>query len=180
MPISKLPQSSLEIDPVQNALVGISVGHHEVHEGEAFHLWHTNMAVTNNQYLTILLETGSKDTHIKLTAAVEGAAIAEIFENCTASGTALTAYNMNRTSMDMCSCSFSAVTSGAAATTASSTTLSQLFIPGGGGPKSVGAIGRTEFEWVLSPSTSYLFRIKNVAGAAKIISGIAEWYEEDG
>lgn len=176
MPITRLPGP--ERDEKTRAAVSISVPHHEVHEGEAFHLFHYNAAVTNNQYLTLKLTTGSKETHIKLTGIAEGAAVGQIFEDCTASGGALMAQSMNRPAASVCSCSFSAVTSGAAATTASSTLLSQMFIPGGGGPKSIGGIGRTEFEWILNPTTDYLFRLQNVAGAAKIMSAIAEFYEE--
>jgi hypothetical protein len=101
-----------------------------------------------------------------------------LYEGPTATaGTALTAYNMKRSSLIAPTAT---VTHTPTNVTAGSVALvNGRILPGGNSPTTrVGGGIRSGIEWILKPSTKYLMRVNNGSGSNTPINIVLEWYEE--
>jgi len=164
------------VDSVSGCLKTIDIAHDMVHEGASYIASHLFSAVVTTASADIhILNGASKKLHINVVGSPEGKCYGYVYEGTTYtnSGTALVAYNKDRSSTNTTSATiFHTPTVNALGTQV----LVTLF-PGGQGPKSVGTAIRTNSEIILKESTDYLFRLTNVSGANKDITIELEWYE---
>lgn len=155
----------------------IDVNHLRLHEGRAFYCYKlypnsAKLAAGSSIDIAIAFASGIKP-HIVYDANCGGDAELYLYENAVVTGgTALTAFARNRTT---------AITSASAVllnptVTSTGTLLEAEFIAGGTGKKSGGGIAGTT-EQVLSPLTTYLFRLTNVNGTDHMAYLHLEWYE---
>jgi len=166
------------VDSIVGALQAITVLHHETHEGNTFFVSFKTAdgaPLADNATLIFVLTTGAKACHAITDAASGGNADKEICEGATITGgTATTVYNRDRTS--------------ALATTvtvvrdptinAAGTCIDFQLIAGGTGGNASGGSAGPRNEWILAPSTLYMYRLTNRAGNAQPASLSVEWYEE--
>lgn len=171
----------IEFDSTTGALVTLETIHHEVHEGEMFHVGHTNSNVSNGANVDMLLVTGAKEAHAVWEVFAGGQVTVTLYEAPTVTagneGTALTAYNMKRASTNTpTAAAYHTPTVGA---TGSVTLVNARILPGGTSPTTrVGGGIRAGSEWILKPSTKYLMRVNNSSGGAIAVNVVMEWYEE--
>lgn len=155
----------------------IDVNHLRLHEGRAFYAYvlypdAAKLAAGASINIAIAFASGIKP-HLVYDANCGGDAEIYLYEGASVTGgTALTAFSRNRTT---------AITSASAALlnptiTSTGTLLEAEFIAGGTGKKSGGGIAGTT-EQVLSPLTTYLFRLTNVNGTDHMAYLHLEWYE---
>lgn len=155
----------------------IDVNHLRLHEGRAFYAYKLNpyasmLGAGASIDIAIAWATG-KTPHLIYAANCGGDSEIYMYENAVVTGgTSFTAVNRNRTS---------ATTSASAILinpTVSSvgTELHAEFISGGVGKKAGGGDAYAS-EQVLSPLTTYLFRLTNVNGTAHMAHLYLEWYE---
>ncbi len=165
-------------DETTGAALMIEVAHHEVHEGEMFHVAHTNPSVSNGANVDVLLVTGAKDCHTVWEVFAGGLVSVYLYEGPTATpGTALTAYNMKRSSLNAPTATVTHTPTGV--TTGSLALVNGRILPGGNSPQTrVGGGIRAGVEWILKPATKYLMRVNNGSGGAIPINVVLEWYEE--
>lgn len=166
-------------DPVTGAPTMIDTVHHEVHEGEMFHAGHTAASVANGASVDLLLTTGAKECHTTFEVFAGGQVSVYLYEAPTiANGTAITIYNMKRSSANApLSTVKHTPTVSATGTTA---LVNGRILPGGSSPQTrVGGGIRQGVEWVLAPDTAYLLRVTNGSGATIAINVGLEWYEEE-
>lgn len=153
------------------------VNHIRLHEGRGFYVYHFHpdaSLLADNANIDIAIAWASgKYPHLVLDVSCGGDAEFYVYENAVVTGgTSFTAINRYRSSAN----------ASASATlidpTVSSvgTLLSAEFIPGGTGKKSSGG-GAFSFQYVLSPLTTYLFRLTNKSNSAHMAHMRLEWYE---
>lgn len=171
----------LEIDTTTGAVVTLETINHEVHEGEMFHVAYTNSSVSNGANVDVLLVTGAKEAHTVWEVFAGGQVTVSLYEAPTVTegneGTALTAYNMKRSSANTPTAAvYHTPTVGA---TGSVTLVNGRILPGGTSPTTrVGGGIRSGSEWILDASTMYLMRVNNSSGGAIAVNVVMEWYEE--
>ena len=161
----------------EGGLRTIDHAHHEVHDGNYFHVNKTFEMGANDTGQVLFRITGAKVPHISITRTFGANAYYELWEGCTvtgASGTALTAYCMNRSALLSPSVKFFFGPEGISAT--GTALIGTEFIAGGAGASKVGQVNRPNTEWVLAGSKTYLVRF--VALAAQTAHVAFEWYEE--
>ncbi len=165
-------------DETTGAALTIDIVHHEVHEGEMFHVAHTNASVSNGASVDVLLVTGAKEAHTVWEVFAGGLVSVYLYEGPTATpGTALNAYNMKRTSTREPTATVTHTPTGI--TTGSVALVNGRILPGGNSPTTrVGGGIRAGSEWILKPATKYLLRVNNGSGGAIPINVVLEWYEE--
>jgi hypothetical protein len=156
-------------------LVEIGHTHHMVHDGEAYQIWYWANDVADGSSIEILIRTGGDAVHMIYDAVAGGDATAHLIENPTvnAVGTALTEYNLNRTSTNTPS-----TVTYHTPTVAAGTELVAQLLPGGQGPKAGGGQVAADSEWVLKPNEDYVFRVTNISGNAQPLGLVVEWYEQ--
>lgn len=169
-------------DETTGALLTIETIHHEVHEGEMFHVGYTAASVANNASVDVLLVTGATvETHASWEVFGGGQVTVYLYEGPTVGegdeGTALTIYNMKRDSANTPeAAAYHTPTVSATGTVA---LVNGRILPGGTSPTTrVGGGIRSGSEWILAPGTMYLMRITNTSGGTIAVNMGLEWYEE--
>lgn len=166
-------------DDVTGALVIIDTAHHEIHEGETFHVSYKSpdaSPIGDNATVAFVLTTpATKTPHLIFDGACGGDAEMEFYEgSTTTAGTNMTPQNKNRLYPNN-----NTVTVVRDATvSAAGTLIENYLIPGGTGPLANGSIGSSRDEWILKKSTKYTLRLTNRSGGAQPASLRIEWYEE--
>lgn len=177
---NKLIQDWLgNLDPVLGVPVVMDVVHHEIHEGEMFSADHSVASLANGGTVELMFTTTTKTAHMSMNLVAGGQATVYFYENMAGSaGTAVTPYNMNRTSAN--------ATTVALVHTPSVTNLGGTValingrvIPGGASPTTrAGGAAREGTEWILGSATKHLLRIVNTSGGAIAACATINWYEE--
>ena len=152
----------------------VDVNHLRLHEGRAYYVYRVQdtLAVNANLDIAIAWPSGIF-AHALFTFQCGGNSRFYIYENPTTSGgTALTIHRRNR--------SLATTSTGAAVYNPTVSALgteifSEIITSGQGGTGSGG--GGITNEYVLSPLTTYLFRITNTNSQAHITELLIEWYE---
>ncbi len=168
----------LGLDKVQGGLLTISVPHHEVHEGEMWSVSHAEAELVDDATLILGWEVAADVVwHVTMDVGCGGDATAEFIE-----GPAITdkvahaVYNMNREIGDT-----GAPTVWIDPTLADDTTiLADIALPGGikTFASSAAAGTRPGLEWDCNESTTYAFRLTNLAAATKMAYMSLNFYIE--
>lgn len=152
----------------------VDVNHLRLHEGRAYYVYRVETSLAVNANLDIALAWPSGIfPHSVFTYQCGGDSRFYIYENPTTSGgTALTIHRRNR--------SLATTSTGAAVynptVSALGTEIFGEIVTSGQGGTGSGGGGITN-EYVLSPLTTYLFRITNTNSQAHIAELLIEWYE---
>ena len=176
-PVIIANQQDFQVDEITGAIMTIGTFHHEIHEGETYIASNANASIANNASISIHLTPGTHFDHLTIAAAAGGDALIELCENPTiAGGVALTPRNMKRTAPD----ASDTVVLEDVTVNACGTLIVELLLPGGtGGNAGGGNLGmRQNSEFILDPTKTYSIELTNIAGSAKPVSLIAQWYEE--
>ena len=168
------------IDSVTGAQRVILSDHSNIHRGEGYNAWVFAEGVADDGYAQIEFRTPAAGyVHMKLVQAWAegGLALFEAIEapTLTTGVTAFTPQNLRRVGTPPASTSVLKTDP----TVVSGGTVIRAYLLGGGGVGG-GNGGQTglDTELVLKPGTTYLFRVQNLAGAAKALSLWLFWYEE--
>lgn len=166
------------VDAIVDSVVGITVPHYEIHEGDTFQSSYKSpnaSPVADDGTIELLITTAAKTAHIVFDVACGGDAELVVIEAPTVNdpGTPLVEHNMNRASGTAAT-----VTAAHTPTVVGGTTIHNSFIPGGTKQQAQGGRLRVDTEWIFKTSTAYLIRGINRAGAAQPMSAGAQWYEE--
>jgi hypothetical protein len=161
----------------EKPLVIADVNHVRLHEGRAFYVYYLNgdaNPLANDASIDIAIAWASgKTPHLVFDVNCGGDAEFTIYEGAVVTGgTSFTAINRYRPSTN---------TSSSAAlinptVTSTGTALTGEFLAGGTGGQAGGAAAFS-FQYVLSPLTTYLFRLTNRSGQAHMAHVMIEWYE---
>lgn len=166
-------------DEATGAALMIDTVHHEAHEGEMFHASQVWSSVNNAATVDLAVAvTTTHDAHLTFDVVAGGQVLVQLWEGPTYAslGTALPAWNMNRTFTNTAG---SVIYATPTITSTGVITLVQRILPGGNSPTTrVGGGIRQGSEWVLAPGTVYLMRVTNQSGSAVPVNVAAEWYEE--
>jgi len=164
------------IDALTGGIPTITTPHHEVHEGEMFELGHIFQDVGNNNNAEILIiNSGTYELHTTFHLVTGGEAFAYLYEGpaISSNGTALTIYDMNRTTNNNpTSLAYYGPT-----ISNTGTLLTSSLIEGGDAGRAIGGQIRNMTEWIFKKSTRYLVRVTNKAGVNKHISIASDFYE---
>jgi hypothetical protein len=158
-------------------LIVADVNHVRLHEGRGFYAYKMNphaspLAAGSSIDIAVAWATGVTP-HLVFDANCGGDAELFIYENAVVSGgTSFTALNRFRPSSNT---SQSAILINPTVTSTGDT-LSGLMITGGSGKKSGGA-DAFSFQYVMSPLTTYLFRLTNVNSTSHMAFIQLDWYE---
>ena len=168
----------LGIDVSVSGAQVIDILHHEIHEGEAWELDLTDLALADDASIGILLTVGSGvEAHIEVAATAGGDAELFIYEQPTvvAIGTNLVPINLNR------SINATSASTASYGVTVSDygTTIADRIIAGGTKSFSSGGGGGSREETILRNGYQYFIRLENEGGAAKVAGLHLVWYEED-
>lgn len=153
------------------------VNHVRLHEGRAFYVYDLHgsankLANDANMDIAIAWATG-KTPHLIFNVNCGGDAEFRIYENAVVTGgTSFTAINRYRPSANV-SASAALIDP---TVTSTGTALTGSFLAGGSGGQAGGA-NAYSFQYVLSPLTTYLFRLTNRSGQAHMAHVMIEWYE---
>jgi hypothetical protein len=174
-PLDPIVVAGANVDSDVHALVTISVPHHEIHEGETFHVSRYVEGVADDASIIILLQLSTREAHATFAAAAGGDAEMQLIENpaINAAGTAMTEHNMNRHSTNV-----STVVATHTPTLAGGTLLGNFLLPGGVVGRASGATARSNTEWILDGNDNYAIAIYNRSGQARNMSLAIQWYEE--
>lgn len=171
--VTRVPAASFPVDTISGAREVIEHGHDEIHDGTMFDVCDTAAigAGTNRDYLITTPNTAIRLHHVHEVKA-DGSLTLNFYEDTTtsAAGTALTAYNRNRTS--------ATAATGAVTHTPTVTGVGTLLCADflnasfkGGGE------ARESNEWILKQNAKYLLRLTN--GTAGTVNSYIKlnWYE---
>lgn len=165
------------MDGSTEAIMAITYAHHEIHEGDDYHVFRNKDVVgagTFNIFFTTPNTT--KWMHFTFSVSHELEAEFKFYEGVTGctSGTAITPDNSNRNSI-----TFSAVSDMVFDCTLTLGTPITLVHEVGGSGKKFGAASDHDTEWILKQNTNYLMQITNQStGAAANESNFElDWYE---
>lgn len=155
----------------------IDVNHLRLHEGRAYYAYklypHNSMLPAGASIDIAIAFASGVTSHLIYIANCGGDAEIYMYENSVVSGgTGFTAVRRNRT---ITTASQSAILINPTVTSLG-TQLDGQFIAGGVGKKAGGGDAYAS-EQVLSPLTTYLFRLTNVNGTAHMAHLYLEWYE---
>ena len=175
----EIADSGILVDPYVKALKSIDVAHNEVHRGVLFSADYVATGVGNNASVDVLFVVGDDvDAHFVFDISAGGAVQVYLYEAPTisAAGTAVTAYNLNRTSANVPA---STVTHTPTVTATGTTTIvNGRYLAGGASAQTrIGGGLRPGIERLLAGGETYLLRVTNVSGSAITISAACEWYE---
>lgn len=155
----------------------IDTVHDQIHKGRYFSGGFYNAAVLNAASIDLLVVLGTTNTfHTLFSGACGGDSVLQIFEDPTysAAGTAVVMSNHNRSSAKVFD---GTVTSMPTITTTGNQVNGTVFVPGGQKAQSSGGSGTFSSEFILKVSTTYLFRLTNIAGATKPVSAMVMGYQ---
>jgi len=170
------------VDADTGSLKTIDTAHHEVHEGEFFHLGHFFSDVADTASADILIRVGaSKNLHINFRAVAGGACDVFLYEGTTVTsngspnyGTAITPYDKNRETANTATGNYYY----GPTIDAVGTELVRDLLLGSTRPQSIiGGEVRSNSEWILKKGQTYLFRVTNGSGGALDIDIEIEFYE---
>lgn len=174
----------VEFDNLFHAMLVADIAHHEIHEGDMYHMYKSDVAMADNDTIEIAFTTPTTATPQKRCHAIfkwraEGDGNFQVVEGVTSlavgSGAALVPINRQRGSIKTSSVSVPVTgQTGAAITYSGGTTIWQEIWGGAVGNV---AEDRAIAEFVLAPNTSYVFRITNSSGGAQIGDMSVIWYE---
>jgi len=194
MPIlTEMPNT---LDPITYAHIMVEYAHHEIHDGSSFSAYYSvTTAATSGHRTGLYLKTpASPLCHLVVEFSASAAANFSICEaptiaaNVGTGGVAI--YNRRRSSTNT-----SGVTDNATSPAANKvTTLTEAQIAGdgtwatgtilrtaplqvGAGPFPAGGSGRGSQEYILKPSTKYVFLITNTTASANTHHILVDWYE---
>ena len=166
------------VDGPVGASKSIAVLHDKIHDGKAYSTGFLEMERADDASSTLFLSTPSDVyCHITLFGSAGGDAIATFHSGAQASGgtvATITNKNFNSSNTSGVSGQYSP-----SAVTASGTTMWQGLLPGGSKNQAVGAQGEERDEFILKPSTKYLMKLQNIAGAGKNLSLGCTFYTVD-
>lgn len=159
----------------------ISTDHSSIHSGEGFNASIYGEAVADDGFVQMEFRTSSSANsyvHMKLMSAMsEGLSLFTAVEapTLTTGATAVTPQNLRRvdtppTSVSVLKSNPTSISGG--------TIIRAYYIGAGGTGTGAGGMNDKDIELVLKPDTVYLFRVQNIAGAAKALSLWLFWYEE--
>lgn len=159
----------------------ISSDHGNIHAGEGFSVSNYAEGVADDAYLYVEFRTpADKYVHMKvMNALADGLALFEAVEapTLTTGAAALTAHNLRRVAtVPPCGCTIKSNPT----SISGGTVIRSYFVGGGTGGNASGGDSSVDTEIVLATSTTYLFRVRNLAGSAKALSLWLFWYEEGG
>jgi hypothetical protein len=157
--------ATVDVDAINEALVIEPSVSANVHRGKLFDLTFVDQSIASSGTLEVLIQTGTSKVHLDFSISGGGNGLLQIFEGptITAAGTALTAYNKNRSSSNTL---LSTVTH-TPTLSADGTKIDEELVLGGGGPHASGGEGGGGFtEWILAASTAYLIRVENIDAVA--------------
>jgi hypothetical protein len=165
----------LAVDTFTQSLVMIDLIHYKTHLGEVYEACAFTEGLANGSAIDVLVVAGAGGAHVRPLLTAGGAASFQIFEGVTtsANGTAVASFNRNRNSQNAPT---SALYLGPTVTN-TGTPLPLCYVPGGSGPLAPGSSTDSFEEWILKPSTSYLFRLINKSGAAQTMGLGFTFYE---
>lgn len=148
----------------------------KIHDGYAFATGHYEAGVSNNGYITLLVQNAELEMVTAIEWAAEGSALLEVFEDVTFSdaGTALGWTNLNRASTNTLSVDISHTPT----ITDYGTLIFQKFTTGGSGGGGAGAAGRVP-EGIFNITKSYVVRLQNLGGANKSMQLALTAYQHD-
>ena len=186
-PVSLYVKTGTDVAPIGydttvSAVVAIDVAHREIHEGNTYTAFISDLALADDASITMLLTTGdalktvSVSGHITLQYASGGDAQIFIYETPTVVtiGTPFTAVRLNR---EISSTAGTTVSTGATCSSYG-TLIYDSVIAGGTGGNAGGGAGSHDDEFIFTPATQYLIRLENEAGATKVAGIHVNWYEE--
>lgn len=161
-------------------LVNLPFSIQQAHSGKFFYISRYEPALATSGNLDILLVTGTTSPHIAIVVDASSAGTLSIYEAVTtsANGTGLTIFNCNRTSAK-----FSNAIAYYAPTVTSTglAIMPQKYIAGGTTGSALGG-SSTDFaripEFLLKPSTKYLFRFNNLSAQSDAVSMQIGWFED--
>lgn len=178
MPLfTEVTDGTQTLNITNGAAVTLDTNLYEIYIGNGYILSDLFSGVSNNAYANIRFVTGGKETHIQGFVAADGQAIISLYRNPTysASGTALTIYNLNGNSTN------TTVNKARQVATANisspGTLLYQTLLPAGKGSKAIGGESSSTSETILRNSGDYLYRVQNTAALQGSISIEFTWYE---
>lgn len=163
---------------VTGAQCVITSDHANIHEGEGFNAWVYAEGAVDDAYVQLEFKTPLTGRYIHMKSMVamsEGLGSFEVIESptLTTGSTAFVPTQLNRNNSTA-----STVIIKSNPTTISGGTVLRAYLIGAG--KENGGPANNDTEIVLKPDTTYLFRVRNLAGAAKALSLYLFWYEENG
>lgn len=150
-----------DVDAINEALVVEPSVSANVHRGKLFDVTFVDQSIASSGTLEVLIQTGTSKVHLDFSVSGGGNGLLQIFEGptITAAGTALTAYNKNRSS----STTLLSTVTHTPTLSADGTKIDEELVLGGSGPHASGGEGGGGFtEWILAASTAYLFRVENL------------------
>jgi hypothetical protein len=164
------------LDPPTGHYIAIDEVHSNIHRGIVFTTGNSIVDLATDASLDLLLITPPGiPIHVPAASTVGGEAEAFLYENVTTSADGASLACLNRTRPSALE---TAVTCwGGPTVTGFGTTIYQGFIQGGSEKVSVGGQLDTFAEYILKPSTKYLFRVTNLAVAAKVASIAVHFYD---
>jgi hypothetical protein len=172
-------------DGSTHALNTIDYAHHELHGGSLFSAsGAVDLAAAGTLILTFRTPDTTKWAHMVPAVVSELETDVKLYEGFTAGtahggtiGDAVTAWNRNRNSATLPTCSvYTGATAGTASPGTIGTALLQTWHWGSG--RDLGGSQRAENEWVAKQNTTYALQIVNaVSNAANFINWDIEWYE---
>jgi len=168
----------LIVDAVTRTLATIGYPHHEIHSGAAFKMSFLDIALADGGIIEIIITVGgTKQFHSTNKVACGGDATLHIYESPTTivGGTTIDVRNKNRDIGD----GNNTITALLDPTSIADDgdLLEAGLIAGGTGGNAGGGSEGDRDEWILKPGLLYLFRLKNIAGAAKAASFQVAGYE---
>jgi hypothetical protein len=143
--------------------------HRRIHQGLSFAADVSNQALGAAGVINILIQVGSKNSHMRFTSAVGDTCSLQLFEGTTfsAAGSAVTVSNRNRAS---------GVTALTTITTAPTITLDGSSLGFVVQPANV-VLEASQLEWVLLANQDYLLRLTNVSASAAAVTVNLNFYE---
>lgn len=170
------------IDADTSSIKTIDISHHEVHEGDFFHLDHLFGAVADAATADVYMRVGAtKNLHVTFRVAAAGLCNVYLYEATTVTangtpnyGTGITPVDKNRQTANTATGNYYHTPT----VDAVGTVLDQDVIFGSTRPQSIiGGEVRTGSEWILKKGVHYMLRVTNGSGGALDILSVIEFYE---
>lgn len=161
-----------------------SIAHVRQHEGSMYHAGVRDEVLGDDANLDILFINNSVHSHACESMACGGDSFVDVYEDpftdVNSLGTGMVARNRNRTFPDntvqssLYSNPFTDVNS-----LGTPLEYGGVIIGGSGGNSTGGGSGNDFFEWEFETGRSYLIRLTNKSGGAKLSSNQLNWYQKD-
>lgn len=174
------PTRTAELDNLFKVPIFIDVAHHEIHEGDSFSLFISDLGAADTEQVQLYFVTPntSELIHIVVSTYGSGSHVLTITEGITysAGGTAGTARNRNRNSANTSACTLKTGSDGGAdliTYTGGTVIWSET---SGAGRLQAGSTRGIQ-EWILKSNTAYIIETTNSAGSPAVLDMNAVWYE---